>query len=152
MTSAQQPTTSSQAKREAIGLPAALLVGCALSAGVHLRLAPEHMAESPVLGIGFIAAGFLLIGLGLYAFVRPRRSVVTLPVAVLLSGLILAYAVSRTAGLPIVHPDPEPVDAIGVLTKVVEIGALALALRLHFEHSSWRVPLPKHGRKTWTTY
>ena len=152
MISAPQPTTPKPPSPMVVGLAAALLIGCALSAGAHFRLAPEHMAESPLLGMGFIVAGILLVALGVGAFFRPYSPGLTLALAVLLAALILAYAVSRTAGLPVVHPERETVDAVGLVTKVVEIAAMALALRLRFGHRSWRVPLPKPRRNTWTTY
>jgi hypothetical protein len=50
--------------------------------------------------------------------------------AVVLAGVIAAWAASRVTGLPLVHPHAEPVDALGVVTKVVEAAGLASALWL----------------------
>ena len=35
-----------------------------------------------------------------------------------------------TVGLPLLHPQPEPVDGLAVATKVVEAAGLAAALHL----------------------
>jgi hypothetical protein len=48
----------------------------------------------------------------------------------LLGGLVAAYAASRTTGIPVLDPDPEPVDAVGIAAVVLELAGLALALRL----------------------
>jgi hypothetical protein len=131
-----------------LALPAALLIGCAFSAGVHIRLAPGHMAESAPLGVGFVVAGALLLVLGIGAFVRPRSASIPLAIAVVIAVLTGAYVLSRTAGLPVLHPEPEAVDAIGVITKAVELAALALACRLPVENRSRPLPLPKQRSTT----
>jgi hypothetical protein len=130
--------------------PGFVLFGSALSGGVHLGLAPEHMAESEPLGVGFLASGGLLVLLGVATFVRPRSPRAPLALAFLLAGLIAAYALSRTAGLPLLHPEPEALDAIGLTTKGVELVALVLALRLYVTNRSWLSPLPKQRSNKWT--
>jgi hypothetical protein len=45
-----------------------------------------------------------------------------------LAGLILAYVVSRTTGIPVV--EPEAVDPVGVATDVVEALGVHVALGL----------------------
>ena len=122
------------ARREAI--PAALLAACAFSAGTHIALAPEHLSESVSLGLGFLMAAALLLTLGLGIFVRSGSRALPLLIALVSVGLIAAYVVSRTAGLPVMHPEPEAVDRIGVITKAVELMALFLSLRLYRENAA----------------
>jgi hypothetical protein len=50
--------------------------------------------------------------------------------ALLLGGLVVAYAASRTTGIPVLDPDPEPVDSVGIAAVALELAGLALALRL----------------------
>src|SRR5690348_6161320 len=78
-----------------------VVLACALSAGVHAGLVPEHMHESPLLGVSFVVAAVLA---ALLAFALPRvGGSVLLPAAaaVLLGGLIVAYGLSRVNGLPL---------------------------------------------------
>jgi hypothetical protein len=45
-------------------------------------------------------------------------------------GLIASYALAITSGLPLLHPEPEPVDALALATKAIEAAGLAAALTL----------------------
>ena len=43
-------------------------------------------------------------------------------------GLLGSYALATTTGLPVLHPDPEPVDGLALATKAIEsIGLFAAA-------------------------
>ncbi len=117
----QQPSASRAAQLRA---GAAVAFG---SAGVlHLLLVPDHFGESTYAGFFFIAAGIaeLLLAAGLLA--RPS-SVLTTLVAGLALLLLLIYAVTRIVAPPF-QSQPEPVDAIGLITKTLELGAALLAL------------------------
>jgi hypothetical protein len=149
MHSGELPTRSLDPRRGG-AVPALVLSASAVSAGVHLGLAPEHLEQSG--GLGFAAAGGLLVSLGLAVFVWPESVSPPLALAVVLATLIFAYAVSRTSGLPMLHPEPENVDAIGLVTKGVEIAALALALRLYVTNRSRRTRLPNERTRRWTTH
>ena len=46
------------------------------------------------------------------------------------AGLLAAYVLAITVGLPLLHPEPEPVDALAVATKAVETAGLVAALHL----------------------
>src|SRR4051794_27652691 len=59
--------------------------------------------------------------------------------ALLLGGLIAAYAASRTTGIPLLDPDSEAVDAVGVAAISIELVSLAFALWLS-------QPIGRHGR------
>jgi hypothetical protein len=128
-----------------------LLIACALSAGVHIVLAPEHLSKSVLLGLSFIAAAVLLLALGLGVYMHPQSGLLALAIALLSSALIAAYAASRTVGLPVLHPAPEALDAIGVITKAVEAIALALSVRLLLEPAAGSRRCDERRRTRWTT-
>jgi hypothetical protein len=50
--------------------------------------------------------------------------------AVVLAGLLAAYALATTTGLPVLHPEVEPVDGLALLTKAIEAAGLLAASRL----------------------
>jgi hypothetical protein len=128
-----------------------LLVACAFSGGVHVAQAPEHISEAPLLGLAFLAAAALLVALGLGIYLRPDDRQLPLLIALLSAALVAAYASSRTVGLPVLHPAPESVDAVGVITKAVEVIALVLGLRLFVKNAAGLAPLPTNRRTRWTT-
>jgi hypothetical protein len=103
---------------------------CAASAGVHAGLVPEHLREEPRLGVAFIVAVALLLATGAVLVIRPAGRQVARAAALLFAGLIAAYAVSRTTGIPLLAADREAVDTVGVITNLVEALGLAAALRL----------------------
>jgi hypothetical protein len=112
-----------------------VIVACAISAGIHAALAPEHFRETTGAGIGFVAATVLL---GLLAIVLTRRP--TEPAfaaaALVFAGLIGSYLLAVTTGIPVIHPDVDPVEGLALATKAIEAAALALAV------SAWR---PAHA-------
>jgi hypothetical protein len=107
----------------------ALIVACAISAGVHVALAPEHYEESRALGIGFLGSAVVLAALAVALTRHVSPAALALSGATL-AGLLAAYALAITVGLPLLHPDAEPVDGLAVATKVVEAAGLAAALHL----------------------
>jgi hypothetical protein len=107
----------------------ALIVVCAISAGVHAALAPEHYEESRALGLGFLASAAVLAALGVALTRRASPAALALSGATL-AALLAAYAFAITMGLPLLHPEPEPVDGLAVATKVVEAAGLAAAIHL----------------------
>jgi hypothetical protein len=107
----------------------AVIVACAISAGVHAALAPEHFGESAALGAGFLASAAALAAIAI-ALTR-RVSPLALGLAsVAFAGLLAGYGLAITVGLPLLHPEPEPVEGIAVGTKVVEALGLVAALDL----------------------
>jgi hypothetical protein len=50
--------------------------------------------------------------------------------AAVLVGLLVGYVLAVTTGLPLLHPEPEPVDGLALATKAVEAGGLLAALQL----------------------
>jgi hypothetical protein len=109
------------------GRYAASLV-CAGSAGVHLALVPEHYREAgPALATAFaVSAVALAVAAVLLRgpVTDARRALVA---AVVLLGVAGCYVLSRTSGIPVLVPDVEEVDRLGVLTTAAEVLAAALA-------------------------
>jgi len=99
-----------------------------VSAYVHLALTPEHMKEMPALGIAFIVSVVLSLAVGFSVVLKPDAKWPAQAAALLFSGLVFAYVASRTTGLPLLEPVPEPLDLVGVLTVAAELAGLAAAL------------------------
>lgn len=107
-----------------------LIAACAASAGAHAGLVPEHLREAPQLGIAFIVASVLLLAVVVAFALRPDDRRIALVAALLLTGLIGSWGTSRVTGIPFFQPQPEPVDLVGLVTKLVEVLGLAFALWL----------------------
>jgi hypothetical protein len=107
-----------------------LIVTCAVSAGVHAALAPQHLREAPAEGAGFVAAAVLLAVLVVALTYRPASRAALVAAALVFAGLLATYALASTTGIPLLHPDVEPVDGLGLATKAVEILGLTLAAGL----------------------
>jgi hypothetical protein len=102
---------------------------CAASAGAHAALVPQHLHESPALGVAFAVAVVALAIAAVALIAKPGDRRAHHAAALLLGGLIVAYALSVTAGIPWLAGDPEPVDPVALATKCVETaGALAALL------------------------
>jgi hypothetical protein len=103
-----------------------LILTCAISAGIHGALAPEHFEEGMGAGLGFVVATVLLAVLAAYLTRRPTRLAFAATAAVFV-GLIASYGLAITTGVPILHPEPEAVDGLALFTKAVEIVGLGVA-------------------------
>src|SRR5690606_40094376 len=90
------PTTEEPAVGPVHRLVAATLAGAAL---IHAAMAPSHLEETAVEGWGFVLAAWAQLGLAIVILLRPARRVLV-TVAAVSAGLIGAWVVSRTAGLP----------------------------------------------------
>lgn len=126
----------------------------AASAGIHAVLVPEHLDEMPLLGASFIVSVLALLAIAAALAIRPQAQIPASLAAFLFAGLILAYAASRTTGLPVLEPEAEQVDAVGIVTVTVQLVGLLAALRLtalstaasHLERSEFRTGGKKHAR------
>jgi hypothetical protein len=105
-------------------------LGLAASAGVHAGLVPEHLRETPQAGMSFALAGGLLLAVAAWLAHRPRDWRAVRVGQVLIAGSLVAYLSSRTVGIPVLQPEVEHPDALGVSTKAVEVLVLLSALRL----------------------
>jgi len=125
-----RPSHSDQS-RLALGL--SLLI----AASFHLLLLSDHAEESPLLGLGFLAAGLIQLGLATVVILRPHPrayyGVIALNV-----GLIMLYAAHVVIGLPLTPSaqggftlgPTEAVDAVNLATKASELMGIALAFAL----------------------
>jgi hypothetical protein len=103
-----------------------VVFACAISAGIHGALAPDHFEEGTGAGVGFIVATVLL---AVYAVVLTRKptQVAFVATAAVFAGLIASYALVITTGLPVLHPEPEAADGLALVTKAIEAVGLVLA-------------------------
>ena len=107
-----------------------VIVSCAISAGIHAALAPEHFREATGAGAGFVGATVLLAALAVALTVRPADELALRGAALVFTGLLGSYALAITTGVPVLHPDVEPVDGLALFTKAVEALGLAASLSL----------------------
>ena len=104
-----------------------VILACAISAGIHGALAGEHFEEGAGAGIGFIAATVLLAALAVALTQRPTSGAALSGATLVLAGLIGSYALAVTTGLPVLHPEVEPVDGLALFTKAIEAIGLTAA-------------------------
>jgi len=106
-----------------------LIVACAVSAGIHAALVPEHLEEGRPAGVAFAFSAALLAAaaVGLTRRVSPALLGAT---AALLVGLILSYLLAVTTGVPVLHPAVEPVEGLALFTKAVELVGVVAAVAL----------------------
>jgi hypothetical protein len=106
-----------------------VIIACAISAGIHAALTPNHFTEGAGAGLGFLGATALLIVLA--AVLTQRQDAVHLVGAVaVFAGLIGSYLLATTSGFPLLHPDREPVDSLALVTKAIEVVALLATVHL----------------------
>jgi hypothetical protein len=107
-----------------------VVLACAISAGIHGALVPVHVEEGAGAGAGFVAATGALAALVLWLTARPGSRPALAATAAVLAGLLASYALAVTSGLPVLHPEPEPVDGLAIATKAIEVIGLAAASSL----------------------
>ena len=107
----------------------AVIVACAISAGIHAGLVPAHLEEGAAAAGGFAVSAVLLGALAV-AITRSLRPILLAGAGAVFAGLIAAYAVALTTGVPVLHPEPEPVEGLAVFTKAVELAGLLAAADL----------------------
>jgi len=106
-----------------------VILTCAISAGIHGALVPDHFEEGTGAGLGFVVATVLLAVLAVLLTRKPTQ-LALLCTAAVFAGLIASYALVITTGVPVLHPETEAVDGLALFTKAVEIVGLALAASL----------------------
>ena len=103
-----------------------VIVACAISAGIHGALTPEHFAEGTGPGMGFAAATVALAAIAVTVTLRPASTLALTAALTSLVGLVVAYGLAITTGVPVLHPAPEPIDGLALATKAIElVGVLA---------------------------
>ena len=105
-----------------------VILACAISAGIHGALVSEHFAEGFGPGVGFVVATVALAFVAVDLTLRPANALGPLAAAAVLAALLASYALAITTGLPVLHPDSEPVDALA--TKAIEAAGLLAAFGL----------------------
>ena len=120
-----------------------VILACAVSAGIHGALAPGHFDEGTGAGLGFVAAAVSLAALVLWLSRRPLGRFALIAAVALFAGLLGSYPLAVTAGLPLLHPDPEPVDGLALATKAIEAAGLSAATSLLWRPVAVIVPKPK---------
>ena len=119
-----------------------VILACGISAGIHGALAPGHFDESTGAGLGFVAAAAALAALAAWLNRRPESRWALAGAVVVLAGLVGSYALATSTGLPLLHPDPEPVDGLALTTKAIEVVGLLAATSLLW-HPAVTHPQPK---------
>ena len=107
-----------------------VILACAVSVGIHAALIPGHFDESTGAGLGFVAATVALAGLVVWLTWRPASASALVAAAAMFAGLLGSYALATTTGLPVLHPDPKPVDGLALATKAIEAAGLLIATSL----------------------
>ena len=103
-----------------------LILACAISAGIHGALVPDHLAEGAAAGIGFATATVMLAAVAIAVTRRPESAPALASAAAVLAGLLVSYVLAITPGLPVLHPEPEPITGLALATKAIEtLGLLA---------------------------
>jgi hypothetical protein len=114
-------------------------VACAASAGIHAGLVVPHWHESHLLAMAFVASVLTLLAAALLAASRADDGRVRLGAGVLLLMMCGAYAASRTTGLPVLAPEPEALDAVGLATQAVQLAGAAFAFLPTPREIPWQV-------------
>jgi hypothetical protein len=108
-----------------------VILACAISAGIHGALVPGHFDEATGAGLGFASATVLLAAVAVAITRRPANAFALAGAAAVLAGLLTSYLFAVTTGLPLLHPQPEPIDGLGLATKAIEaVGLIAAAALL----------------------
>ena len=107
-----------------------VLAACAISAGAHAALVPSHMEHDPQLGLAFVVAVGVLLTVGVAIALSPTARAAQ-AAALILAALIASYAAATTVGLPVLSVEPEPVDGLALVMKLVETVGLVFALKLN---------------------
>lgn len=117
------PVSGKTAVRHVVALVAAA------SAGVHAGLVPEHIREGGArLGGAFALSAALLALVAVLVGARGASPRIWALAVTVLSGVAVAYLLSRTSGIPFLLAEPEQPDRLGVITTGAEVvAALAAA-------------------------
>ena len=107
-----------------------LILACAISAGIHGALTPEHFDEGMPAGLGFAVSTVTLGAAAVALTYLPASRVAAAGTAALFAGLIVAYALAVTTGVPLLHPEREAVDGLALFTKAIEAAGLLAAWSL----------------------
>ena len=108
----------------------AVIVACAISAGIHAALVPEHLEEARAAGTAFAVSAGVLVALAVALTRRPAARTLHAAALLTFAGLLVSYALAITTGIPLLHPEREPVEGLAVATKAIEAAGALAALHL----------------------
>jgi hypothetical protein len=120
-----------------------VILACAISAGIHGALVPGHFDEGTGAGLGFAAATVLLATLVVGLTLGPGSTFGLAAAGAVLLGLLVSYVFAVTTGLPVVHPQPEPLDGLALATKAIAAVGLVAVATLLWRPSVVLTPRPK---------
>jgi hypothetical protein len=118
-----EPARSEHPRLARGGLLLTLALGSAGAATIHAVVCPEHFREYVAFGAFFAVAAALQGAWAIVALLRPTRALLVVGAAGN-AAVILVWAVSRTAGLPI-GPEvwqPEAISVLDVIATLLEVG------------------------------
>lgn len=118
-----------------------VVLTCAVSAGIHAALAPDHFEESIAAGAAFAASAVVLAVLAA-ALVRHSHPFLLGGAILTLAGLIGAYVLAVTTGVPVLSPEPEAIDSLALATKGIEAVGLLAAIAAKGSLSRPAHPIP----------
>jgi hypothetical protein len=118
-----------------------VILACAVSAGIHGALAPAQFDEGAGAGIGVVASTVLLAALAIVLTLSPASRMPLTGAALVFAGLLVSYGLALTTGLPVLHPEPEPIEGLALVTKAFEAVGLLAALDLPGRRSAVSVSL-----------
>jgi hypothetical protein len=124
-----------------------VILACAISAGVHAALVPDHFEEGTGAGVGFVVATVALAALAV-VLTRSPSQLALLATAAVFAGLIAAYVLVLTTGVPVLHPDVESVDGLALFTKAVEATGFVAAAGLIARPSFLTLSIQPKGTST----
>jgi uncharacterized membrane protein len=120
-----------------------VIITCAISAGIHGALTPAHFDEGTGAGIGFVVSTVLLAALVVGLTFWPASPVPVAGAAIVFVGLLAAYGLATTTGVPLLHPEAEPVDGLALTTKAFEVAGLVTALNVLWRRPAMSLIHPK---------
>ena len=109
-------------------LPAAFVASTA-AAGVHAAMAPPHLGHQALFGLFFVGSAVVQIGWAGILLLRASRTILFVGAAANAAFIVL-WVVTRTAGLPVLMPRPEPVGPWDVMCVAWELVIVVACLRL----------------------
>ncbi len=96
---------------------------------IHVALAPAHLEEIPYIGALFLLASLLLAAV-LAMLLLPHSRAPWLLGAAICAGMLIAFLISRTLGLPGYHEAWFSDDALGLASIPPEVVFIACAWRV----------------------
>jgi hypothetical protein len=96
---------------------------------IHAALAPAHLDEIPYIGALFLLASVLLAAV-LVMLLLPYSRTPWLLGAAICAGMLIAFLISRTLGLPGYHESWFSDDALGLASIPPEVAFVACAWRV----------------------